>query len=100
MRKMLFGVVCLLAACNTPSPSGGAKDAVIGKVEIYDSAAASIIDTNAVIEVIGRHYKWSEGPVWVPGKNLLLFSAVRENKIYSWDGKDTPVVYLDRKSVV
>jgi len=94
MRKMLFGVVCLLAACNTPSPSGGAKDAVIGKVEIYDSAAASIIDTNAVIEVIGRHYKWSEGPVWVPEKKLLLFSAVRENKIYSWDGKDTPVVYL------
>ena len=94
MRKMLFGVVCLLAACNTPSPSGGAKDAVTGKVEIYDNAAAAIIDTNAVIEVIGRHYKWSEGPVWVPAKNLLLFSAVRENKIYSWDGKDTPVVYL------
>lgn len=70
------------------------EDSAIGKVEIYDSRATNIIDSNAVIEVIGKNYKWSEGPVWMPAQQMLLFSAVKENKIYRWNGKDTPVVYL------
>jgi gluconolactonase len=65
-----------------------------GRVEVYDSSALALINPNATIEVIGKHYKWSEGPVWVPSIQKLLFSDVLENKIYSWDGKDTPVVYL------
>lgn len=44
--------------------------------------------------MIGRHYKWSEGPVWVPAKHVLLFSAVRENRIYRWKGADTPTLFL------
>lgn len=72
------------------------KDSVIavGKIELYDSSAANIIDSNAVIAVIGRNYKWSEGPVWLPAKKMLLFSDVLENKIYKWDGRDSPVLYL------
>ncbi|GGB12838.1 SMP-30/gluconolactonase/LRE family protein [Puia dinghuensis] len=85
---------CLVIGSGCSNGSEPVKDAVAGKVELYDPSAAGIIDSNAVIEVIGRHYKWSEGPVWVPAKQWLLFSAVLENKIYRWDGKDTPVVYL------
>ena len=79
-----IGLCWLLAGCNS----------AIGKVELYDSSAAAIVDTNAAIQVIGRHYKWAEGPVWVPAGQMLLFSAVRENTIYKWDGRDTPVQYL------
>jgi gluconolactonase len=88
-----FGLCC---SCNTQNERSAAagKDSAIGKVELYDSSAAGVIDSSAVVEVIGRNYKWSEGPVWVPAKQMLLFSAVKENKIYSWDGKDSPVVYL------
>lgn len=70
------------------------KDSAIGKIELYDSSAAAFIDSNAAIEVIGKNYKWSEGPVWVPARKMLLFSAVLENKIYKWDGKGSPTVYL------
>lgn len=100
MKNSLFAAaICWLAigsGCNNGSESTkvSGKDSVIGKVELYDSSAVGIIDNNAVIGVIGRHYKWSEGPVWVPAKQMLLFSAVRENKIYRWNGKDTPVLYL------
>ena len=100
MKKILFLVsLCYLAAscgCNTPQEKAKVvvKDSAIGKIELYDSSAANIIDSNAVIEVIGRNYKWSEGPVWVAAKKMLLFSAVLENKIYKWDGRDSPVVYL------
>jgi gluconolactonase len=98
--RILFIVIagCWLfagSACHTPAgPSSAGRDTIAGKVELYDSSAAGIIDSNAVVEVIGRHYKWSEGPIWVPSKQMLLFSAVRENTIYRWNGADTPVPYL------
>jgi gluconolactonase len=100
MKKVLLpaAIACLAACsgCNNNEPSKApAADSLIGKVELYDPAAASLIDSNAVIEVIGRHYKWSEGPVWVPAKQKLLFSAVRENRIYQWKGADTPVLFLE-----
>jgi gluconolactonase len=100
MKNILFAVIiCYLvigSSCHTPTEKSTAigKDSAIGKVEIYDNSATDIIDSNAVIEVIGKNYKWSEGPVWVPAKQMLLFSAVKENKIYQWNGKDTPVAYL------
>jgi gluconolactonase len=100
MRNYLLpAVIALLAtasACNNNNSGATAsgRDSLIGKVELYDPAATGLIDTNAVIEVIGRHYKWSEGPVWVPAKQMLLFSAVKENTIYRWNGADTPVAFL------
>ena len=100
MKKILSLVslyyLAVSCGCNTPQEKTKVvvKDSAIGKIELYDSGAVNVIDSNAVIEVIGRNYKWSEGPVWVPAKKMLLFSAVRENKIYKWDGRDTPVVYL------
>jgi gluconolactonase len=83
-------------SCSSPVPenSPAVKDSAIGKIEIYDKSAGSLIDSAAPIEVIGRHYIWSEGPVWVESRQLLLFSDVRQNKIFQWNGKDTPVVFL------
>jgi len=84
------------SGCHNPSgnPTATGKDSVPGRVEIYDHDVTDLIDTNAVIGIIGRNYKWSEGPVWVASKQMLLFSAVRENKIYRWDGKGEPALYL------
>ena len=100
MRKVLLaaalGYWIVSAGCHSPvTPAASSRpDSAVGKIELYDTSAGRFIDSNAVIEVIGRHYLWSEGPVWVPAKQMLLFSAVRENKIYRWNGKDTPVAYL------
>lgn len=84
------------AGCRTQNKEAvsAIKDSAIGRIEIYDRSK-NIIDSNASIEIIGRHYKWSEGPVWVASKQMLLFSAVRENRIFRWNMKDTPVVYLE-----
>lgn len=70
------------------------KDSALGKIEIYDSSALGIIDSNATIEGIGRNYTWAEGPVWIASKQMLIFSDVPENKIYQWNMKDTPTLYL------
>jgi len=100
MKYILFAISIgywgLCGSCDTRSEHAKTieKDSAIGKVEIYDSSAVGIIDSHAVIEVIGGNYKWTEGPVWVPAKQMLLFSAVKENKVYRWNGTDTPVEYL------
>jgi gluconolactonase len=99
IRLACFINIILLAACNSNTQTKNSiptsKDSSIGKIEIYDSGANNLIDTNANIEVIGHNYKWAEGPVWVPSKQMLLFSDVPNNKIYKWIANDTPVVYLD-----
>jgi gluconolactonase len=89
MKRILPAiVVCYLIAAS------GCRGKAAGKIELYDKSAVNLIDTNAEIEVIGRNYKWSEGPVWVAAKQMLLFSDVIGNKVYRWSGNDTPVVYL------
>ena len=90
---------CLLALTFMMGVAGGRSQTIktqqkIGKIELYDPHAAGLIDSNSAIEIVGSHYKWSEGPVWVPSQKILLFSDVLENKIYQWNGKDSPTVYL------
>ena len=65
------------------------KDKVLGSIELFDKSASSLIDTNANIEEIGKGFNWSEGPVWIADKKLLLFSDVPENKIFQWKDGDT-----------
>jgi len=99
-RILIISLFCAACcSCNDESPATTAatpekQDALIGRVQLLDSSAADLVDSNAVVEVIGRHYIWSEGPLWVPASRMLLFSGVRENTIYRWNGSDTPVAYL------
>jgi gluconolactonase len=43
-----------------------------------------LIEPNATIEVLGGGYEWTEGPCFVPSKQMLLFSDVKRNIIYQW----------------
>ena len=95
IAALYYSVMCI--SCNAPNKESATtiKDNALGKIEIYDKAAVNLIDSNASIEIIGRNYKWAEGPVWIASKQMLLFSDVRANKIFQWKSmKDTPIVYL------
>lgn len=93
---LLIGCIAYNTSCSNPPGTNATvkKDSVVGSIEIYDSTAKNLINQNANIEVIGRNYKWSEGPVWVPSRQMLLFSDVLENTIYQWNGTDTPTAWL------
>ena len=102
MNKTFLSVLIIIAACcscNTKKEEDkestvAVKASAFGKVEIYDSSAVSLIDSNAIIEVIGKNFTWSEGPVWIAAKQMLLFSDVPENKIFQWRNGDTTKLYL------
>lgn len=99
---LLAGALLITAcfSCDTKSNHKselqvtGNESTAVGKVEIYDTAALELIDSNAVIEVIGKNFVWSEGPVWVASKQMLLFSDVPENKIFQWKTGVSTILFL------
>ena len=64
-------------------------------VSIHDDAARSLIDSNASFEILATGFKWSEGPLWVPDLQALIFSDVPTNKIYKWSEQDSLSIYLE-----
>lgn len=88
MKTPLFiGLVLLMTT------SFGQK--TIGGIERLDPALDNLIDPTAKIEILADGFNWSEGPVWVPQLNAVLFTDVPENKLYQWDETNGLKVYLD-----
>ena len=70
------------------------KYSAIGKIHRFDPAVDQIIPKDAVLEKIAEGFEWSEGPVWIPGEECLLFSDIPRNTIYSWKESEGLRVYL------
>jgi gluconolactonase len=66
----------------------------IGSIERLDPALDEIINSDARVEILADGYEWTEGPVWIESKKMLLFSDVPKNTIYKWTEKDGAQVYL------
>jgi gluconolactonase len=81
-------VVLALYSCGRASQEkeGTTDDSStsVGTIERLDASLNAIIDENAEIEVIAEGHTWTEGPLWVPMHNMLLFSDIPPNKVYKW----------------
>lgn len=62
--------------------------------DVIDSAFFGVVSKDARLEVLGEGYVWSEGPVWVPELDALLFSDVPANTVYKWTENEGVVEYL------
>lgn len=82
----LLGVTCK----NKPA----IEDQPIQKIEIFDREMSEVVDTTSKIEILAEGFTWSEGPLWLNSENMLIFTDVPENKIYSWDEKNGKKEYL------
>ncbi|MEX0780027.1 MAG: SMP-30/gluconolactonase/LRE family protein [Balneolales bacterium] len=67
----------------------------VGFIEKLDDELDQVLDVQAVPEIIGEGYQWSEGPVWVDNHQFLLFSDVPSNKVHKWTREDGMSVYLE-----
>ena len=52
----------------------------------------NIIDGS--IEVLAQGHEWTEGPLWLPGKNKLIYSDIPKNSIFEWSEKGGKKLYL------
>jgi gluconolactonase len=54
------------------------------RIESYREEFSDLIDQESTIEKIADGFSFTEGPIWDNFHNLLLFSDIPSNKIFSW----------------
>ncbi len=85
----------ILALAAAPALARAATYPVVGKVERLDPALDALIDADAPVEQVMDGFTWSEGPVWVGGKDgFLLVSDVPGNKIHRWSPAGGDTIWL------
>lgn len=62
-------------------------------IEIYDSTF-TLLNRSDSIEILTEGFTWSEGPLWLESQQMLIFSDVPHNVIYSWSEKEGLQKYL------
>ncbi len=84
MSRLLALVTAVtLPACATAQPAAG------------DPAAFhALVPANAAVEVLAEGFTWSEGPVWRPATDDLLFTDVPGNTVWRWAEGDGLSVFL------
>ena len=65
-----------------------------GSLEALDNSFWSIIPKEAKIEILAEGHQWTEGPLWLASKNMLLYSDIPKNAVFSWTEEEGSKLYL------
>lgn len=86
----------LTSSCNSSQPTAKLPETPenFGSIERIDSSISTIISPDAKVEIVAEGFEWSEGPVWIPSHNMLLFSDIPPNSIYKWTEEKGKELYL------
>lgn len=66
----------------------------IAWIERTDPELNTILSDSVNIEIIAEGFDWSEGPLWLGEKQILLFSDIPKNRIYQWSEAKGKQLYL------
>ena len=85
-----FALSLFALALALPASAEDKKPMTLGTIDRKDAALDAIIPKDAIIEILAGGFDWSEGPVWVKGKEAghVLFSDIPKNMIWKWSEKD------------
>ena len=64
------------------------------KIIVNNPVIFQIISEDAVIEILAAGFEWTEGPLWLPTENKLIFSDIPKNSIFEWTEKGGKKLYL------
>lgn len=90
----------LMIGCSSPKTGEEKTDVqsmnypTIGGIERVDATVDQLIPADAKIEILANGFEWSEGPVWVPDGDYLLFSDIPRNSVFKWSAADSIQLYL------
>ena len=54
-----------------------------------------IIAVGVLPEIVADSFDWSEGPLWLPKEEILIFSDIPENSVYQWSEEGGLKLYLN-----
>jgi len=66
----------------------------LGTIHRHTAAADEVIPRKAQMEILADGFEFSEGPVWMPHDNRLLFSDIPRNTIFQWQEGKGLSIYL------
>lgn len=101
---LALSFLSLLMACggNTEKETTDATDMpasvtypTTGSIERLSPKLDALIAVDAKLEILAEGFEWTEGPLWLEGQQMLIFSDIPNNRINSWQEGDTIAkVYL------
>ncbi len=65
-----------------------------GFVERFHPSLDQIIEPGEQPEILAEGFEWSEGPLWLPHEEMVIFSDIPKNSIYQWSENDGLKLYL------
>ncbi len=83
-----FIVLLSLASCSEQ------KYPTAGSVIRLDPDLDRIIAPGVLPEIVAEGFEWSEGPLWLPDQNKVIFSDIPNNSIFEWSEKGGLQLYL------
>ncbi len=94
---MLIAVATMLSCV-----AGGEPDelpqldpsSTIGSIERLDPRIDAVVPANAALQVLANGHEWTEGPVWVPALDAVLYSDIPNNAIYRWSDGESASIWL------
>ena len=57
-------------------------------IDVADDRLLELVDRDAELEQLAGGLGFTEGPVWVPGEEYLLFSDVYGNRRHRWSERE------------
>jgi len=83
-RRALLAGLAAMPMLGAARALATEKEAAFEGVRRLDPELDRIVSTDARVDVLGRGYRWAEGPVWLPSEDCLLFGDPGNNIIHRW----------------
>ena len=99
--KLHFSWTCILllliSACSESNPEQAENilgTSFKGEITRLESELDRFVMPEAKVELLAEGYDWSEGPLWLPSEQKLIWSDVPRNTIYQWTEAEGASEYL------
>lgn len=89
--QLLLLFLLSLAACKQQRQVEYPKT---GSIERLDPRLDQIIAPGVLPEIVADSFDWSEGPLWLPEQQILIFSDIPKNTVYQWSEEGCLKLYL------
>lgn len=104
MKNIYLLIFCLvLLACKNETPTEESsttnventnKYQTTGSIERLDPKLDALIAKNAQLEIIAEGHLWTEGPLWIADRQMLLYTDIPQNSIFQWTEAGGAQLYL------
>lgn len=91
----IVSALALTVGCAERQPEPREMAVSPSVVERFAPGLDRVMAVDVTVDTLATGFSWSEGPVWVPALEAVLFSDVPENRIHFWSAAVGERVWLE-----